>query len=381
MMIDVSHAEGLYIYDTEGKAFADMTSGICVSVLGHGHSVVVEAVHKQSMRYMHTMVYGEHVQMPQVGLAKLLVDLLPGKLDAVYFTNSGSEATEGAIKLVRKHTGRAEIIACRRGYHGSTIGSMSLMSEGKYKQAYQPSLPGVRYIGFNDMQELKTISGRTAAVIVEPVRGPAGVELADLEWLSALRAACDDAGALLIFDEIQCGLGRTGSMFAFEHYGVIPDVLLLAKALGGGMPLGAIVANKRLLDVFAYEPMLGYISTFGGHPVCCAAGLASLDYLRRHGDLIFKATEKGKLIADQLRSDAIEELRYKGLLMAVELGDAQLVRAVIARCFELGVLVDHFLFCDTAFRIAPPLTIRDEEIVQHVGIINGVIESLKGSRQ
>ncbi len=376
MIIDVDHAEGIYIYDRDGQRFADMTSGICVSALGHGHPVVTSAVLKQATSYFHTMVYGEHVQAPQVLLAKLLVDHLPPQLNSVYFTNSGSEATEGAIKLVRKFTGRAELIACTRGYHGSTIGAMSLMSEALYKQAYQPSLPGVRFIHFNDMDDLQIITDQTAGVIVEPVRGPAGVELADLAWLRALRQRCDETKTLLIFDEIQCGIGRTGRLFAFEHYAVVPDVLLLAKALGGGMPIGALIAGRDVMQQFSEDPILGYISTFGGHPVCCAAGHAALKHLIDQPELIREVRSKEKLIRSLLRANSIVEIRSKGLLMAVELGDADKVHRIVHRCHEKGVLVDHFLFCDTAFRIAPPLTISTVEIEEHISVIHEVILEL-----
>ena len=376
MMVDVHHAAGIYIYDQAGKRYADMTAGICVSALGHSHPVILDAVRKQADRYMHTMVYGEHVQAPQVLLAACLADVLPNNLDTVYFTNSGSEATEGAIKLVRKYTGRSQIIACKRGYHGSTIAAMSLMSEPLYKQAYQPALPGIKYMDFNSFSDLGLIAGDVAAVIVEPVRGPAGVEIADKKWLRALRVACDEVGCLLVFDEIQCGMGRTGQLFAFMDYGVVPDVLLLAKALGGGMPIGALIASNELLATFVHNPSLGFISTFGGHPVCCAAGYAALNYLLTHDDLLRDVLIKERVIHNILTSDKIMEIRSKGLLIAVELADASMVRQVIQGCFDRGVLIDRFLFDDSAFRIAPPLTITHEELEEHIRVIQEVIDDL-----
>ena len=373
-MIDVDRAEGIYIYDISGKAFADMTSGICVSSLGHNHPVVVKAIEDQVKRYLHTNVYGEHVQHPQVRLAKLLADLLPDRLNMTYFTNSGSEATEGAIKLARKYTGRPEIIACKGGYHGSTIASMSLMSASYYTLAYQPSLPGVQFITFNHIDDLDFISEQTAAVIVEPIRGPAGLELPNKEYLPALRRRCNETGTLLVFDEIQCGIGRTGKMFAFEHFGIEPDILLLAKAFGGGMPIGALVSDREILSAFVQNPMLGYISTFGGHPVCCAAGYAALLYLNEHREYIESVARKEQYIKSLLTSVKINSIRSKGLMMAIDLGDVRKVDRVISACYDHGILIDRFLFDQTSFRIAPPLIISEEEITKEVGVIQSIIE-------
>ena len=376
MIVDIDYAEGIHIYDRSGKAYVDMTSGICVSALGHCHPVVVEAIQAQSRAYMHTMVYGEHVQEPQVMLAKRLAGILPDQLNTVYFTNSGSEATEGALKLSRRYTGRREVIACRRGYHGSTIGAMSLMSHQYFTMAYQPSLPGVRFIDFNNVADIENITDQTAAVIMEPVRGPAGVELPNPEYLKALRKKCDEVGALLVFDEIQCGMGRTGRMFAFEHYNVVPDILLLAKALGGGMPIGVLIADQQVLSAFTHSPRLGYISTFGGHPVCCAAALAALDFLIENPQLIEGAAHKEKIVRKHLTATAIKEIRSKGLMMAIDLGDEDKVNEVIQKCHDQGILIDWFLFYGQAFRLAPPLTITDEELIKASIRINAVIESL-----
>lgn len=373
MIVDVDRAEGIYIYDTKGQRYADMTSGIHVSSLGHRNPEILKAVEDQIKQYMHTMVYGEHIQTPQIELAKKLVGLLPDRLNSVYFTNSGSEATEGAIKLSRRHTGRAEIIACRRGYHGSTIAAMSLMSHQYYTLAYQPSLPGVRFIDFNNLDDVQYITTSTAAVFMETVRGPAGIELPDPQFLKAVRERCDQTGTLLVLDEIQCGLGRTGPLFAFEDYGIEPDILLLAKALGGGMPIGALISDQKILNDFTHDPMLGYISTFGGHPVCCAAGLAGLNYLLNRNEILESIPEKEKLIKSILISDKIIEIRSKGLMMAIQLENKSKVQRVVEKCHEQGVLVDYFLFCEDAFRIAPPLIISVEEIKQTVSKINEVI--------
>ena len=353
-------AEACYLYDQAGKPYLDLIAGIGVSVLGHRHPVVQSAVQEQLDRYWHTLVYGEFVLSPQVKLASLLAECLPG-LDSVYFVNSGAEATEGAMKLAKRATGRAEIIACRRAYHGSTQGAASLMYPPDFTLAYQPLLPGVRHIDFNQVADLEYITTKTAAVIVETVQGEAGIYKPDPQWLSALRQRCTDTGALLILDEIQAGYGRTGTMFAFETYGVVPDVLLLAKGFGGGMPIGAFIARGELMQVLSHDPPLGHITTFGGHPVSAAAALATLQVLLE-SDLIDQVPEKEALFRQLLAHPAIREVRSAGLWLAVDLGSAEPVQRAIRHCLDRGVITDWFLFNDHSLRIAPPLTISEAEI-------------------
>lgn len=360
LSLEIVRAEACYLYDQAGKSYLDLIAGIGVSVLGHRHPVVQSAVQEQLDRYWHTLVYGEFVLSPQVKLASLLAECLPG-LDSVYFVNSGAEATEGAMKLAKRATGRAEIIACRRAYHGSTQGAASLMYPPDFTLAYQPLLPGVRHIDFNQVADLECITTKTAAVIVETVQGEAGIYKPDPQWLSALRQRCTDTGALLILDEIQAGYGRTGTMFAFETYGVVPDVLLLAKGFGGGMPIGAFIARGELMQVLSHDPPLGHITTFGGHPVSAAAALATLQVLLE-SDLIDQVPEKEALFRQLLTHPAIREVRSAGLWLAVDLGSAEPVQRAIRHCLDRGVITDWFLFNDHSLRIAPPLTISEAEI-------------------
>ncbi len=373
MLLEIERAEGSYLYDTTGRRYLDLIAGISVSVLGHGHPAVVEAVKAQAERYMHTLVYGEYVLSPQVELATLLASLLPAPLDSVYFTNSGSEATEGAMKLAKRYTGRTEIIACREAYHGSTQGAASLMWPTTFTQAYHPLLPGIRHIGFNCEADLERITTVTACVIVETVQAEAGVRLPQNDFLKKLRKRCTEVGTLLVFDEIQAGYGRTGSLWAFEQYGVVPDVLLLAKGMGGGMPLGAFVAAREVMQVLGHEPPLGHITTFGGHPVCCAAALATLRFIVEN-KLWEKAKESEALFRQLLVHPAIKEVRSAGLLMAVEVGEFPVLRSIILDCVANGVITDWFLFNDRSLRIAPPLTISEEEIRLACGVIVAAIE-------
>lgn len=360
LALEISRAEGLYLYDTNGKQYLDLIAGIGVSCLGHRHPQVEAAVREQTGRYWHTLVYGEYVLAPQVQLATLLAEQLPG-LDAAYFVNSGAEAVEGAMKLAKRYTGRADFVACRQAYHGSTQGAASLMSPTDFTLAYQPLLPGIRHIDFNDFGSLKKIDRHTAGVIVETVQAEVGLRLPDPDWLAALRRRCDETGALLILDEIQAGYGRTGSLFAFEQYGIRPDVLLLAKGFGGGMPIGAFIAPHSVMQVLSVDPPLGHITTFGGHPVCAAAALATLQVLLE-SDLIARVTEKEQLFRTLLVHPAIQELRSAGLWLAVDLGDAALVQQVIGYCLKQGLITDWFLFNDRSLRIAPPLTIGEDAI-------------------
>ena len=361
LMLEVESSEGIYLYDNNGKAYIDIIAGIGVSVLGHRHPRIVNAVKNQLDKYLHTHVYGEVVLSPQVMLATKLAENLPAPLDSVYFANSGSEAVEGAMKLAKRYTARYEIISCFDSYHGSTQGAASLMSDPFFTQAYRPLLPGIRHIEFNNENSLDKITEKTACVIVEPVKGGAGVRLPKNDYLKKLRARCDKTGALLILDEIQTGCGRTGSLFAFEQYGFIPDVLLLAKGLGGGMPIGVFIAPKEIMKVLSFDPALGYITTFGGHPVCCAAALATIEELLE-SDLISKVKQKEKLFRKLLVHPKIKEIRSAGLMMAVEFENSDFMQAVVKNCFENGLITDWFLFNDRSLRIAPPLIIEEHEI-------------------
>lgn len=360
LAIEIARAEGCYLFDQTGKPYLDLIAGIGVSVLGHRHPAVQTAVQQQLDRYWHTLVYGEFVLSPQVQLASLLAECLPG-LDSVYFVNSGAEATEGAMKLAKRATGRAEIIACRRAYHGSTQGAASLMDPPDFTLAYQPLLPGIRHIDFNQMADIEMITSRTAAVIVETVQGEAGVRRPDPVWLQALRNRCTAVGALLVLDEIQAGCGRTGFLFAFEAFDIVPDLLLLAKGFGGGMPIGAFIARRELMQVLSHDPPLGHITTFGGHPVSAAAALATLQVLLE-SDLIDRVPEKEALFRQLLVHPAIREVRSAGLWLAIDLGEAEQVQRAIRHCLAKGVITDWFLFNDHSLRIAPPLTISEAEI-------------------
>ena len=358
--LEIERAEGCWLFDKDGKKYLDLIAGIGPSVLGHRHPRVQAAVQQQLDAYWHTLVYGEFVLSPQVKLARLLAENLPG-LDSVYFTNSGTEATEGAMKLAKRYTGRPNFVACRNAYHGSTQGAASLMSPTDFTLAFQPLLPGIQHIDFNADEGLEKIDRHTAAVIVETVQGEAGLLLPRPEWLHALRRHCDETGALLILDEIQAGMGRTGRLFAFTQYGIVPDILLLAKGFGGGMPLGVFVARREVMQTLTHDPVLGHITTFGGHPVCAAAGLATLEILLE-GNLLAQVPAKEALFKKLLVHTAIREVRSAGLWLAVDLGDASKVQEVIRHCIANGVITDWFLFNDRSLRIAPPLIISEEEI-------------------
>ena len=377
MMIEVARAEGVFFYTPEGKRYYDLVAGVSVSNVGHANPRVVEAVQRQAADYMHIMVYGEMIERPQVRYAARIAELLPGELSSVYFVNSGAEAVEGALKLAKRFTGRTELISMRRAYHGSTHGSMSMMGapEGEeWKGAFRPLLPDVQAVEFNDFSELERITRRTACVLAEPVQGEAGVRPPRPGYLEALRRRCDEVGALLIFDEIQTGMGRTGELFAMLKYGVTPDIVCLAKAFGGGMPLGAFVARREIMDTLQTDPVLGHITTFGGHPVCCAAGLAALNYLLDN-KVVEQAEAKGALYETLLGSHpAVREIRRSGLLMAVELGESAKLYRTMELFKDAGILSDWFLFCDTAFRISPPLTISDEEVRESAAIIRDCLD-------
>ena len=361
ILLEISNAEGVWLIDHEGKKYLDLISGIGVSGLGHCHPNVVAAVQEQVATYMHTLVYGEYIMSPQVRLAELLVQQLPSKLNSVYFVNSGSEATEGAMKLAKRYTQRSEIIAGRYAYHGSTQGSASLMSPTEFTQAYHPLLPGINHIEFNCEQCIRRITTKTACVILETVQAEWGVRPPINNFLKKIRQRCDEVGALLILDEIQVGYGRTGTLWAFEQFDVVPDILLLAKGMGGGMPIGAFVSDQKIMNSFTHNPVLGHITTFGGHPVSCAAALATLETLL-NTNYIQKVKEKEILFKSLLKHPKILDVRSHGLLMAVELWDYDTMKAVQKVALENGVVTDWFLFNARSLRIAPPLIITEEEI-------------------
>lgn len=379
MLVEVARAEGVFFYTPEGKRYYDLVAGVSVSNVGHANSAVVKAVQEQAARYMHVMVYGELVETPQVEYATRLASLLPGDLTSVYFVNSGAEAIEGALKLAKRYTRRTELISMRRAYHGSTQGAMSLMGapEGEeWKNAFRPLLPDTQAICFNDFEALNCITTRTACVVAEPVQGEAGVRMPEAGYLEALRRRCDEVGALLVFDEIQTGMGRTGAAFASLKYGVTPDIVCLAKALGGGMPLGAFVSRPQIMQTLQENPVLGHITTFGGHPVCCAAGLAAINFLIDNR-LIEQVEAKGALYQTLLAPHlAVREIRRAGLLLAVELGESSKLYRLMELFKESGILSDWFLYCDTAFRISPPLTISEPEIRDSARIICECLDQL-----
>ena len=379
MLVEVERAEGSFFYTPEGRRYYDLVAGVSVSSVGHANREVVRAVQEQAARYMHVMVYGELVEAPQVRYAARIASLLPGGLESVYFVNSGAEAVEGALKLAKRFTGRTELISMRRAYHGSTHGSMSMMGapEGEeWKGAFRPLLPDVQAIEFNAPAQLERITRRTACVLVEPVQGEAGVRVPRPGYLEALRRRCDEVGALLVFDEIQTGLGRTGELFAMQKYGVVPDIVCLAKAFGGGMPLGAFIARHEIMDTLQSNPTLGHITTFGGHPVCCAAGLAALEYLLDH-HVVEQVEAKGALYEELLQGHpAVREIRRSGLLLAVELGSSERLYRIMELFKQAGIMSDWFLFCDTAFRISPPLTISEEEVRDSARIILECLDRL-----
>jgi len=361
LMVEVKKAKGVFLTDTKNKHYIDLIAGVSVSHVGHRHPKVINAIRKQIAHYMHTHVYGELVLSPQVRYAKLLSEQLPNSLSVTYFVNSGAEAVEGALKLARKYTGRTELVSFKKAYHGSTMGALSIQGGETYKNDFRPLIPDVRLLEFNNETDLQQITKKTACVVVEPIQGEAGIILPENDFLKKLRTRCDEVGALLVFDEIQTGLGRTGRLFAFEQFGVIPDILLLAKAFGGGMPLGAFISSKKIMDVFKENPALGHITTFGGHPVSCAAGLAATKVVLKNR-LMDTIAEKEILFRNLLKHRLIKEVRGRGLFLAVELGDTELLMKFVFEVLKNGVLTDWFLFNDTSFRITPPLIITEEQI-------------------
>lgn len=359
--LEFTHASGLYLYNQAGESFADFISGISVSNLGHSHPQIVQAVCQQASRHMHLMVYGEYVQSSQVQLAELIISTLPESLDQIYFTNSGAEATEGALKLAKRYTGRSRMVACSQSYHGSTHGALSVMGNEYYKRPFRPLLPDVHFIEYAYLPDLEHIDHHTACVILETVQAESGIRVPDKEYMQALRARCTATGALLILDEIQSGMGRTGRLWAFEHFEIVPDIVLTAKALGGGLPLGGFAANSRVMLSLSHDPLLGHITTFGGHPVSCAAGLAHLRLLLE-GTYIDDVEHKAQRMIRHLVHPSIIGIRHKGLLMAVQLPDFDFVQGVIQSCLHRGLIVDWFLHCTHSIRLAPPLSITYDEI-------------------
>jgi acetylornithine/N-succinyldiaminopimelate aminotransferase len=372
-LLEIERAEGMYMYDFEGKSYMDLVSGFAVSNTGHRHPKVIQAIKDQVDKYLHLTVYGEYIQSPQIKFASKLASILPDSLSSVYFVNSGAEATEGAMKLAKRFTGRAEIIACKNSYHGSTQGALSVMGNEHYKQAYRPLLPGISFIQFNNFIDLETISTETAAVIMETIQGEAGVIVPDANYMQCLRKRCDETGTLLILDEIQSGFGRTGKLFAFEHFDIKPDILLTAKGMGGGMPIGAFLSSNEIMSVLKENPILGHITTFGGHPVSCAAGLANLEVILE--DKLYEdVARKESLFKKHLQHPEIKEIRGKGLMLSIQLSSFKQVEQVSKRCVEHGIIIDWFLHCETAMRIAPPLIITDAEILESCEIINEAID-------
>ncbi|WP_324756857.1 aspartate aminotransferase family protein [Sphingobacterium thalpophilum] len=367
-LVEVVKAEGVYLYGPNGEEYMDLVSGFNVSNIGHRHPRVLDAIKEQLDQYLHVTVYGEFVQAPQVQFATELLAELPAHFQSVYFTNSGTEAVEGAMKIAKKYTGRRQILAAKKAYHGSTQGALSLIGNEDYRRTYAPLLPEIDFISFNDMEDLDKITASTAAVILEAIQGEAGIRVPDVTYMQAVRKRCDETGTLLIFDEIQTGFGRTGKLFAFEHFGIVPDILMLAKGIGGGMPLGAFVAPKELMDVIKDNPILGHITTFGGHPVSCAAARASLAVIKEE-KLIEQVEYKASLFRQQLHHPSVREIRGLGLMMCLQLDSFEQVYQVSKYCADHGVMIDWYLHCETALRIAPPLTITESEIEKACNII------------
>ena len=377
-LIEVERAEGIYIYDKSGKSYMDMIAGVAVNNTGHSHPKIIEAIKNQVDKYLHVMVYGEFIQDSQLNFSKKLASLLPDSLSCVYAVNSGTEANEAALKLVKRVTGRTELISFRGSYHGSTHGSLSVSGNEVKKQAYRPLLPDVKFLTFNKIEDLEQITTKTAGVIIETIQGDAGVRVPSMEFMKALRNRCTETGTLLIFDEIQCGIGRAGKLFAFEHFDVIPDVLTLGKALGGGMSIGALVSSQEKLYEFTYNPMLGHITTFGGHPVNCAAALACLEIMETEID--FKEVERLGSILENIISQNVEikEVRRKGMMFAFDMESFERVEKVVKKCLEKGLISFWFLSHPYSFRLSPPLNITEDEIRKAGRIILEAIEETCG---
>lgn len=368
LAFEITKAEGCLLYDVNGKEYIDLIGGISVANVGHRHPKVVEAIKKQLDAYMHVMVYGEFIESPQVQYAKLITDHLPASLNSVYFTNSGAEAIEGSMKLAKRVTNRTQIIAFRNSYHGSTQGALSIIGDEYWRNAFRPLLPDVLHLEYNSLKSLDEISEKTACVIAETIQAEAGIIVPSKEWLQALRKKCTESGTLLLLDEIQAGFGRTGKLWGFENFEIIPDVLILGKALGGGMPLGAFITEKKIMDAFTENPVLGHITTFGGHPVCCAAGVAAMKVLL--GEKIMDSIKvKEELFTSLLIHKKIKAIRSFGLWMAVEFDSFETNKKIIDACIESGAMIDWYLFAANCLRISPPLTISKAQIIEASGKI------------
>ena len=377
LALEIVKAKGIYLYDKEGKSYIDLISGIAVSNVGHRNKKIISAIKKQLDLYMHLMVYGEYIQSPQVLLAQALVNStkIPS-LNQVYFTNSGTEAVEGAMKLAKRYTGRTNFISCMNAYHGSTQGALSLAGDENFKNSFRPLLPNITHINYGCEGDLVHINNKTAAIIIEIIGGESGVRKASKSYFKSLRKRCDETGTLLIIDEIQTGFGRTGTFWAYEEMEIVPDVLLTAKGMGGGMPIGAFIANKNLMKSLSFDPVLGHITTFGGHPVNCAASLATLNYII-DDNLMEKVPSKSQLFKDLLIHPMIKEVRAAGLMIAVEFENFEIIQKIIANCLKSGLITDWFLFCNNSLRIAPPLIITKKEIKIACKIILQAINEVK----
>lgn len=376
LAMEISHANGSYIYDTNNKAYLDFVAGVSACTLGHNHPKVVNAIKSQLDKYMHVMVYGEYIQKPAVELTKLLAKQLPSSLEKTYLTNSGTEAIEGALKLAKRATGRSEIIAANKAYHGNTMGSMSVMGFEERKQAFRPLLPNVRFIDFNKDADLEYITTKTACVILETIQGGAGFIVPSNNYLQKVQKRCNEVGALLILDEIQPGIGRTGKLFGFQHYNCIPDILVTGKGLGGGMPIGAFTASSKLMDLLSNNPKLGHITTFGGHPVIAASALATLQEVTE-SNLMQQALEKEQLFRKLLVHPLIKDIRGKGLMLAIITPSDTITNALILKCQDAGLILFWLLFESKAVRITPPLTISNEEITKGCNIIIDILNVLQ----
>ncbi len=374
--LNIAIAKGVKLTDVNGKIYTDLISGISVSNVGHCHPKVLDAIHHQSQKFMHLMVYGEFNQSPQVNYAKKLTDLLPQKLNSIYYTTSGSEAVEGALKLAKRSTGRTELICFKQAYHGSTHGALSVMGDEYFKTSFRPLLPDVRILEFNDLKALELISSKTAAVIIEPIQGEAGVRKANRDYIKNLRKICDDLGVILIFDEIQTGFGRTGNLFVFEEFDVVPDIILISKGMGGGLPIGAFIASTDLMSNLTKNPILGHINTFGGNALCVAAANACLEIIISE-NLCSRAKQIENIITTKLKHPLIKEIRIHGALGAIDFYNEVLNMRVIKSCIEKGIICDWFLFCPTAMRIAPPLIITDSELIEALNTIVEVLNTIE----
>ncbi len=374
--MEISHAQGMYIYDINQNEYLDLVAGVSACTLGHGHPKVIHSIHHQLEKYAHIMVYGEYVQTPQYQLSKLLIDQLPESLNCTYIVNSGAEAIEGAMKLAKRLTARPKIISFNNSYHGSTHGALSLMGTETYKTKYRPLLPDCYLLDYGNIEQLEAIDNNTAAVVVEPIQGATGFTLPPKRWLSALRSKCNETGTLLIFDEIQTGFGRTGQLFALNTFNVTPDILCLAKGMGGGMPIGCFISSKDRMDTLKDQPKLGHITTFGGHPVCCAAALATLEVLLEKPSIISTVLQKEALFRKHLIHPKIKEIKGKGLMLGIVFESAEICQKVVEKGYEKGLIMFFFLFNDKTVRISPPLVITPQEIIDACQKINQLLDEI-----